>query len=110
MVSIQLSGERKSMINALLAETGTTVEELIQCYELNRKASSNVSSVRYLSINEVCKLCSVSRFTVYRWTRKGVIRFCKLTKARGGKVLIDANSLFAYLESCGDGNSDSVKC
>lgn len=105
-----LSLEKRKIIDTLLAEYGITIEELFHCYELNRKYQYKSFASRYLSIEEVRQFCPVSRFTLRRWMKKKLIKAIKLSSARGGKVLIDANSLFAYLESCGDGNSDSVKC
>jgi excisionase family DNA binding protein len=101
MISNTITKEKTAIINTLLAETGVTLEELLKSYESNRQALPDAAPVRYLSVAEACRLCSVSRFTVYRWIRKGWVRAHKLTLARGGKVLIDADSVFRHVESCG---------
>lgn len=99
MISNAISKEKTAIINTLLAEVGVTVDELFHCRELTN-ANIQVSPIkRYLNITEVCHLCSVSRYTIHRWRKKGWIRYCKLSNARGGRILIEAASLFRFLEN-----------
>ena len=99
MKPAKLSLEKLEIINALLVGTNVTVDELFHSFELPAAHQCGGLDRRYLNISEACRLCSVSRFTIHRWTKKNWIRFCKLSDARGGRVLIEAASLFAFLES-----------
>ena len=74
MKPAKLSLEKREIINALLVGSNVTVDELFHSFEL--PAAHQCGGLD-----------------------KNWIRFCKLSDARGGRVLIEAASLFAFLES-----------
>ncbi len=99
MKALKLSQEKRGIINALLADENLTVDELLRSHELAAAHRRTSPEKRYLSVAEVCRLCSVSRFTIRRWAQKHLVRTCKISNARGGRVLVDADSLADFLES-----------
>lgn len=84
-------------IAALLAPYGITKAEIQR--SLTALYEKQAKHKQYLTMTEACQFCSVSRFTLRRWVKSNLVKAIKLSPARGGKVLIEADSLFAFLES-----------
>jgi len=58
------------------------------------------SEKELISISEIEANYSIGRFTIYRKIKNGTLDAIKLNKAKSGKVLIRADSFFAWLNSC----------
>ena len=66
---------------------------LIDCI---RSATSDAASkAEYLSINEVCELCKVTRQTLRSWTQKGLIQGFRLNNGRWHYKRVD---VIAFME------------
>lgn len=70
---------------------------------LGRVDADNASGKsEWLTVEEAAKLFKVSRWTLLRWRKKGLITAKKLGTAKAAKVLIDASSVELFLASLGD--------
>ena len=56
----------------------------------------------WITVEEAVKRYKVSRWTLLRWRKKGLITAKKLGTAKAAKVLIDAASVELFLATLGD--------
>ncbi len=82
-------------IAAMLKPYGIDADKLLQ--EDSKTTKSN--GKKYLSPRDIEEQFSLGRFSTYRLIRKGLVKSLKMSKARSGKILIDAASLQSYLDS-----------
>ena len=81
----------------------TAVNAILEPYGYNtamltRPNSTEENSKRYLSIPDVEKYCSMSRWTIGRAIKSGKLRAIKLSTAKSGKVLIDRADIDKWLQ------------
>ena len=62
----------------------------------------------WLEVAEAVKRFRVSRWTLLRWRKKGLITAKKLGTAKAAKVLIDAASVELFLATLGDSTVERV--
>ena len=65
-------------------------------------AENAPAKVKWLTIDEAAKFFKVSRWTLLRWRKKGLITAKKLGTAKAAKVLIDAASVELFLATLRD--------
>lgn len=76
---------------------------------LDRADADNASGKsEWLEVAEAVKRFRVSRWTLLRWRKKGLITAKKLGTAKAAKVLIDAVSVELFLATLGDSTVERV--
>jgi len=70
---------------------------------LLREMTEKISAIRnledILTCEEVCKLLKISRCTLYRKRKQGLIKFFKISKAKSGSVRFYRSDIMSYLDS-----------
>lgn len=76
---------------------------------LDRADADNASGKsEWLEVTDAVKRFKVSRWTLLRWRKKGLITAKKLGTAKAAKVLIDAVSVELFLATLGDSTVERV--
>lgn len=57
--------------------------------ELINEPPAEANEPQFLSLKDAARLAGVSKFTVSRWVKKGVLPMIKLSSSRQGSVLIE---------------------
>jgi len=68
--------------------------------------ASASSTEEMLTVKEVCILLKVSRWTVHRMCKRGLIEYIKLSSAKSGAVRIFRHSVVEYLSKLGKENAE----
>ena len=69
--------------------------------------ASAPSAEEMLTVKEVCILLKVSRWTVRRMCKRGLIRYIKLSSSKSGAVRIFRESVEEYLSKL---DTENVEC
>ena len=64
-----------------------------------RKSTVEEENIGILTVEEATRKFKVSRWTLRRWRLDGKISSAKLSPSKSGKVLLDGDSIQAYLNS-----------
>lgn len=96
----EIPDEIRAAIDALLKPYGTNIAALTTA---SRMLEMGERPVRFLSIREVCNRLSLSKPTVWRLMRDGVLKGKKIGAGKlGGRCLIYEDSLASYIASLPD--------
>jgi len=86
-----------SAVDSLLIPYGIDLKALL----LNQTSNKNPTDERrFLSVADATRYSGCGRWTLFRAAKSGKLKTSKLTSAKSGKLLIDRQSLDAWLESC----------
>ena len=64
---------------------------------LNTGGESKLREGELITVEGACRLLKVSRWTIRRMCKKGLIKYIKLSSAKSGSVRIFRDSLIAYI-------------
>lgn len=93
----EIPEEIKRAIDVLLMPYGISLQQLTTAYRIVEMGDR---PVRFLSLREVCNRLSLSKPTVWRLMRDGVLKGKKIGGGRlGGRCLIYEDSLTSYIAS-----------
>ena len=65
--------------------------------------ASTTAEDEMLTVKDACHLLKVSRWTIRRMCRNGLIKYVKLSAAKSGSVRIFRSSVIAYIDRLGVG-------
>lgn len=88
--------------DSLLAPFGVAVRQLVE-------SPAEKAKEEFLTVGDVERRFAISRWKLYRARRAGLIRTVKLSRARGGKVLVSLKSLRAWLVACEESESAKIE-
>lgn len=87
-----MPSENRNAVVALCKSADIDIEkEIFACRE---------EGASWISLEEAAKIVDLSKFTVRRWCKSGVVIWRKLNPARCGRIVILRSSLMAYIEHC----------
>lgn len=83
--------------SAMLKPFGVDFSALLKDHQQEQPGIAAVKP-KYLTVADAIKYTGIGRWTLYRAMLDGKIKGCKLTPARGGKLLYDLESIDLWLQ------------
>ena len=94
MKTTQLPEETLLIVDTILQPYHLSVKDLLN----DKKEERETGRKRFLSVKEAQEIYSVSRHTLFRWAKAGMIKSVKCSPAKSGKVLLEINSLEKFMQ------------
>ena len=101
VIHLKIEGGSRAMKKALERNPKETIKELckkVSQMEFELDESSPTPEGEYLTINELCKLLKIGRMTIWRHSKKGILKPRKI----GSRVLFARADIDEYLKEGGE--------
>lgn len=95
VIPVKIEGAHKRTAKATLSIPKETLQEILQSLE---EENSPTPEGEYLTINELCKLLKIGRMTIWRHSKKGILKPRKI----GNRVLFARADIDEYLKKGGN--------